>query len=163
MLFVTPDGEVHHYDKRHLFSLGGEDKLFTAGSERLVVEYMGWRICPLVCYDLRFPVWSRNRGDYDLLIYTANWPAARSNAWSALLHARAIENQCYVAGCNRVGKEPSEAEYAGHSVVVDFRGDTVAAGTAFAEDIVTAVPDRHELELFREKFPVWRDADSFSL
>jgi predicted amidohydrolase len=103
--FVFPDGEYLCYDKRHLFSYGGEDKKFTAGKSRLVVEYLGWRICPLVCYDLRFPVWSRNNNDYDLLIYIASWPKVRQSVWSIMPVARAIENQCYVATVNRVGSD----------------------------------------------------------
>ena len=104
-IWVNPDGSICQYDKKHLFSFAGEDKNYTAGNEKIIIEYKGWKICPLVCYDLRFPVWSRNSEDYDLLIYVANWPTKRKLAWKSLLVARAIENQCYVIGVNRVGKD----------------------------------------------------------
>jgi len=104
-IWVNPDGSIHHYDKKHLFSFAGEDKNYTSGNNKLIIEYKGWKICPLICYDLRFPVWSRNSEGYDLLIYVANWPDKRKLAWKTLLTARAIENQCYVIGVNRVGKD----------------------------------------------------------
>jgi len=105
MLFVEPSGKTSFYDKRHLFTMGNEESHFQAGTERLIVDYKGWRICPLICYDLRFPVWARNRNEYDLLVYSANWPQARTEVWNTLLKARAIENQCYVVGVNRVGAD----------------------------------------------------------
>lgn len=160
--FVGPDGKVEHYDKRHLFAYGGEHRCFTAGSERTVVMFRGMRILLAVCYDLRFPVWSRNRGDYDLVVYVANWPASRAEAWNTLLRARAIENQCYVAGVNRVGKDPA-CEYAGDSVLIDPYGRTMAACPRHAASYASARIDLTALRRFREKFPVWADADPFVL
>jgi predicted amidohydrolase len=123
--FVKPDGSVAHYDKKHLFTYGGEHLRFTAGEERVVVEWQGVRILLEVCYDLRFPIWARNRGDYDMILYVASWPTPRVAAWSALLVARAIENQCYVAGVNRVGTDPA-CDYCGGSVVIDPYGKQIA-------------------------------------
>lgn len=168
LLFVTPDGKVRHYDKRHLFRYADEHKRYAPGRERLVVEWRGWKICPLVCYDLRFPVFSRNRHDpqkgfdYDLLVYVANWPSPRAYAWSTLLRARAIENLCYVAGVNRVGVDGNGHEYAGASAVLDF------LGTALSEDsdqelVTTTTLSGADLEDFRKRFPAWMDADAFTL
>lgn len=156
--FVKPDGSVAHYDKKHLFTYGGEHLRFTAGEERVVVEWRGVRILLEVCYDLRFPIWARNRGDYDMILYVASWPTPRVAAWSALLVARAIENQCYVAGVNRVGEDPA-CEYCGGSVVIDPYGKQIAACADGVECEVTAEVDMAALEAFREKFPVLRDAD----
>lgn len=156
--FVKPDGSVTHYDKKHLFTYGGEHKRFTAGNERVVVEFRGVRILLEICYDLRFPVWARNRGDYDMIIYVASWPTPRVSAWSALLVARAIENQCYVAGVNRVGNDPA-CQYCGGSVVIDPYGKTIAACTDNLECEATATIDIEALEAFRAKFPVLNDAD----
>jgi predicted amidohydrolase len=162
LVWAAPDGTLRHYDKRHLFRMAGEEKHFAAGTSRLTVEYKGWRICPLVCYDLRFPVWSRNRGDYDLLIYVANWPARRSLAWKTLLRARAIENVAYVVGVNRIGRDGNGATYCGDSVAVDFLGQPLAGdrGGDFAE---TAVLDREQLLAYRASFPVHLDADAFMI
>lgn len=162
MLWVAPDGAVRHYDKRHLFRMAGEQEHYAAGARRITVEYKGWRICPLVCYDLRFPVWSRNRGDYDLLLYVANWPARRSLAWKTLLRARAIENVAYVVGVNRIGSDGNGASYAGDSVALDFLGQPLAGdrGGDFAE---TAVLDRDLLQSWRASFPVHLDADEFRI
>lgn len=156
--FVKPDGSVTHYDKKHLFTYGGERKRFTAGNERVVVEFRGVRILLEICYDLRFPVWARNRGDYDMILYVASWPTPRVSAWSALLVARAIENQCYVAGVNRVGNDPA-CQYCGGSVVIDPYGKTIAACTDNLECEATATIDIEALEAFRAKFPVLNDAD----
>ncbi len=156
--FVHPDGKVEHYDKKHLFTFGGEHKRFTAGEERVIVSFRGVRILLEVCYDLRFPIWSRNRGDYDMIIYVASWPTPRVAAWSALLVARAIENQCYVAGVNRVGTDPA-CEYCGGSVVIDPYGRIIAACENGKEEAATAEIDMAALEAFREKFPVLKDAD----
>ncbi len=156
--FVHPDGKVEHYDKKHLFTFGGEHKRFTAGQERVIVSFRGVRILLEVCYDLRFPIWSRNRGDYDMIIYVASWPTPRVAAWSALLVARAIENQCYVAGVNRVGTDPS-CEYCGGSVVIDPYGRIIAACERDKEEAASAEIDMAALEAFREKFPVLKDAD----
>lgn len=156
--FVKPNGEVTHYDKKHLFTYGGEHKRFTAGDKRVVVEFRGVRILLEICYDLRFPIWSRNRGDYDMILYVASWPTPRVAAWSALLVARAIENQCYVAGVNRVGTDPA-CQYCGGSVVIDPYGKTIAACADNQECEASTEIDIEALEAFRQKFPVLNDAD----
>ena len=156
--FVKPDGSVAHYDKKHLFTYGGEHLRFTAGEERVIVEWCGVRILLEVCYDLRFPIWARNRGDYDMILYVASWPTPRVAAWSALLVARAIENQCYVAGVNRVGTDPA-CEYCGGSVIIDPYGKAIATCADNIECEATAEIDMQALEAFREKFPVLKDAD----
>ena len=160
--FVKPDGSVETYDKHHLFSFGGEHHKFTAGTERKIVEWRGVRILLEICYDLRFPVWSRNRGDYDMIIYVASWPTPRVDAWKALLVARAIENQCYVAGVNRVGDDPT-CEYIGGSMIIDPYGRKVATCADGMECEASAEIDMEALEAFREKFPALNDADSFSM
>ena len=156
--FVTPDGNVTTYDKKHLFTFGGEHNRFTAGSERVIVAYKGFRILLEICYDLRFPVWSRNKGDYDMIIYVASWPTPRVEAWKALLTARAIENQCYVAGVNRVGEDPGN-NYCGGSRVIDPYGKIMAECEDGREMEVTVEVDMEVLEAFRAKFPVLDDAD----
>ena len=156
--FVTPDGNVTTYDKKHLFTFGGEHNRFTAGSERVIVAYKGFRILLEICYDLRFPVWSRNRGDYDMIIYVASWPTPRVEAWKALLTARAIENQCYVAGVNRVGDDPGN-NYCGGSRVIDPYGKIMAECEDGREMEVTVEVDMEVLDAFRAKFPVLDDAD----
>lgn len=156
--FVTPDGSVTWYDKKHLFTYGGEHERFTAGDKRVVIEFRGVRIMLLVCYDLRFPIWSRNRGDYDMILYVASWPVTRMNAWKSLLVARAIENQCYVAGVNRVGADPSN-EYGGGSMVIDPYGKMIASCEDGVECSASAEIDIPMLEAFREKFPVLNDSD----
>ena len=160
--FVTPEGDYAQYDKHHLFTYGGEHNHYHAGQERVVVEYMGVRILLAICYDLRFPVWSRNRKDYDMAIYVASWPTPRVEAWKALLHARAIENQCYVVGVNRVGKDPY-CQYSGHSAIIDPYGKTLAECNEDKECLLTAQIDMDTLKAFREKFPVLEDADDFVL
>ena len=167
LLFATPDGEVRHYDKRHLFRYADEHQRYAAGNARLVVEWRGWKICPLVCYDLRFPVYSRNRHeqggfDYDLLLYVANWPSARRYAWQTLLRARAIENLSYCAGLNRVGRDGNGLDYCGDSVVLDCLGAPLAELGA-QEQAVTVTLDRDALAAHRERFPAWMDADAFTL
>ncbi|MBS0557219.1 MAG: amidohydrolase [Proteobacteria bacterium] len=167
LLFVTPDGQVQHYDKRHLFRYADEHKRYAAGSERLIVQWRGWKICPLVCYDLRFPVYSRNRHadggfDYDLVLYVANWPSARRHAWQTLLRARAIENLSYCIGVNRVGTDGNGLSYSGDSVVLDFLGQPLAEfGTQ--EQTATVALDPAALSAHRERFPAWMDADAFAL
>jgi len=158
--FARPDGSLRFYDKRHLFRMGGEGAHYRPGRERIVVEYGGWRILLQVCYDLRFPVWSRNRDDYDMILYAANWPASRAHAWRTLLAARAIESQCYVVGVNRTGRDAS-AVYGGDSVVFDFKGEPVAAADACREQSLVAELDGEALRAFREKFPAFLDADRF--
>lgn len=170
LLWATPDGELRHYDKRHLFRYAREHERYAAGSERLTVEWKGWRICPLVCYDLRFPVFSRNRYnverkdrlDYDLLLYVANWPSARAHPWKTLLRARAIENLCYVAGLNRVGSDGNGLHYAGDSAVIDFLGHPVSECTD-EEVVVTTTLLAAELASHRERFPAMLDGDAFTL
>ncbi len=164
LLWATPQGTVRHYDKRHLFRMGGEDRHYAQGEDLLVVEWRGFRIAPLICYDLRFPVWSRRREgyDYDLLVYVANWPAVRRRAWTTLLAARAIENQCYVAGVNRCGSDGLGVPYAGDSVVNDFRGEPVVAVPA-GHGRETATLDLDALITFRDRFPAHLDADGFTL
>ncbi|MBR5205647.1 MAG: amidohydrolase [Alistipes sp.] len=162
MYFVKPNGESLHYDKFHLFSVGGESRHFTAGRERVVVEWRGVRYLLAICYDLRFPVWSRCRDDYDAMIYSALWPKPRREVWRTLLRARAIENQAYVVGVNRVGEEPTGLQYSGDSAVINYFGQAVEdmgdkSGIAIAEI------DKEALDGFREKFAVWRDADNFEL
>jgi predicted amidohydrolase len=159
--WVQPDGHWQSYDKHHLFRMAGEHKHYQAGQERIVIEYKGWRIFPQICYDLRFPVWSRNHDEYDLAIYVANWPQVREHPWQVLLQARAIENLCYVAGINRVGEDNSGLAYSGRSGVIDFKGHSMkefAAGEPFVETFVLSKP---ELAAFRQAFPAFADADSF--
>jgi predicted amidohydrolase len=162
LVWVTPDGTVQTYDKRHLFRMAGEHEHYAAGRARLVVEWRGFRICPLVCYDLRFPVFSRNRNDYDVLLYVANWPAARQQAWQALLRARAIENLCYVIGVNRVGVDGNGLAYAGGSAVYDWLG-AARAETAAQTGVFPVALDPGELAGYRRSFPAWQDADAFDL
>lgn len=168
LLFVTPDGGVRHYDKRHLFRYADEHKRYAAGRGRLVIEWRGWKICPLVCYDLRFPVFSRNRYDpqkgfdYDLALFVANWPSVRAHAWRTLLRARAIENLSYCVGVNRVGIDGNQIPYSGESAVLDYLGQTMA-DLGSQEQIVTVTLDPAALGAFREKFPAWMDADAFEL
>ena len=170
MLFATPDGQLRTYDKRHLFRYAREHERYAAGRDRLTVEWKGWRICPLVCYDLRFPVFSRNRFDveapdrfdYDLLLFVANWPAARRHAWRSLLPARAIENLAFVAAVNRVGRDGNGHDYAGDSVVHDFLGMPLVECGAQPQ-VVTATLSAAALAAHRERFPAQLDADRFEL
>lgn len=170
LCFVTPDGALSTYDKRHLFRYAKEHERYAAGRDRITIEWRGWRICPLVCYDLRFPVFSRNRFDverpqgldYDLLVYVANWPAARRMAWNTLLRARAIENLCFVAGLNRVGTDGNGLKYDGESAVIDFMGRPLSEA-AGEELVTTTYLDAKELLAHRAHFPAMLDADAFSL
>lgn len=162
-LFVTPDGKVSFYDKRHLHSMSGEDKVYTKGHERVVCGYLNFGFSLQVCYDLRFPVWARNRGETDVIIYSANWPALRNHVWKTLLAARAIENQCYVIGANRTGYGMDGTAYIGESVILDPKGRVIAAAEPCYEGLITADIDRTFLEDFRSSMPVWKDADPFTL
>ena len=170
MLFATPDGGLQHYDKRHLFRFAREHERYAAGRERLSVDWRGWRICPLVCYDLRFPVFSRNRFDversgqldFDLALYVANWPAVRAYPWKTLLRARAIENLGYVVGVNRVGTDGNGIEYSGDSAVIDFLGHAVSE-CADQEIVATTTLLASELQAHRQRFPAMLDGDRFSL
>ena len=161
-LFVEPDGKCTMYNKRHLFRMAGENDSFTQGNKLVYIEYQGWKIAPFVCYDLRFPVWSRNTVGYDLAIYVANWPEARRQVWQTLLKARAMENQCYVVGVNRVGVDGNDIPYAGDSVVVDPKGNELIR---MGDQAMISSQDlsMEALEDFREKFPVAMDADSFNI
>lgn len=170
-VWAFPDGNIEIYDKRHLFRMAGENEYFTSGSERKIILYKDWRICPMVCYDLRFPVWSRNinrenRSNepiYDLLIYVANWPEARRYPWQILLKARAIENQCYVLGVNRVGKDGKQISYSGDSVVINPKGEELTGLSEYSEETTTVSLNAPELNEFREKFKVWMDGDEFKI
>ncbi len=159
---VSEKGVEHVYDKKHLFGYAGEDRVFTSGSERLIFDYKGWSICANICYDLRFPVWARNTADYDILLYVANWPNPRLNAWDNLLKARAIENQAYVLGANCVGKDAWDNEYSGHSVVLDSFGNQLTE-TIESSGVITATLDKEHLTKTRSKFPFLKDRDAFTL
>ena len=162
-IFVSPDGEISIYDKRHLFSISGEEALFTRGEKRVVFNFRGIRICPNVCYDLRFPVWSRNRNDYDLLINSANWPESRRDVWITLLKARALENQCFVAGVNRIGIDGAGIRYCGDSMILGPKGELIAEGKQNEESVVSGDISIDELSGFRSKFSVWKDGDNFAI
>lgn len=167
MVFMQPDGQYHCYDKRHLFRMGNEHHRYQGGNERLIVEYRGWRICPMVCYDLRFPVWSRNgykdgHNDFDLLIYVANWPEPRREHWLTLLKARAIENLSYVAGVNRLGTDGNDLTYSGDSALYDAWGDEVINAKSDAA-CFTKTLDYQSLRKIRKQFPAHLDADAFEL
>lgn len=165
LYFVYPDGTSEKYDKKHLFSLAGEDKPYKAGEERLIVTHKGWRVHPMICYDLRFPVWARSRSmenelyEYDLLLFVANWPDARISAWDALLKARAIENLSFCAGVNRIGTDASSKNYTGHSGIYSFDGAELAFGEA--DEVLTSNLSADSLKKFRDRFPFQRDADRF--
>ncbi len=163
LYFVYPNGEYKTYDKRHLFTLAGEEKIYTAGTGQLFVEFKGWRIMPLVCYDLRFPVWCRNTNGVDLQIFVANWPERRSMPWKALLKARSIENMCYVAGVNRVGEDGNGVAHSGDSLVHDELGNEIVALTPFQEEVVTVQLDRQKMLDSRQRFQFLSDRDSFGL
>ena len=166
LYFVHPDGSSEHYDKKHLFTLADEHETYTPGKEKLVVNYRGWKICPLVCYDLRFPVWARsqkteqNAYQYDLLLYVANWPDARINAWDTLLAARAIENHSFCAGVNRVGTDDFPKDYPGHSAVYSFKGDQLDFSTT--ELVITTTLSSTDLKEYRQSFPFQADGDNFN-
>jgi omega-amidase len=163
LLWMQPDGKFHTYDKRHSFRMSDEHKVYTAGNKQLVVEYKDWKIAPFICYDLRFPVWSRNTNNkYDLAIYVANWPAARAHAWQRLLPARAIENISYVIGLNRIGTDGLGLVYSGDSVVQDFKGMPLAELHS-EEKIATVVLSKKDLNDFREIFPAYLDGDGFEI
>ena len=163
MVFVHPNGMIDQYDKRHTFTLAGEDKVYTAGNKKIVVDYKGWKICPLICYDLRFPVWSRNAEQYDVVIYVASWPAIRMVAWDTLLKARAIENMSYCVGVNRVGKDGNNHDYSGHSAVYDVLGSRIDS-IPFDEEAVGIVTLKKEhIEFNRTKFNFLADQDQFSI
>ncbi|PZX50528.1 amidohydrolase [Algoriphagus chordae] len=165
LLWVSPDGMIQHYDKRHLFRMADEDRTFSAGESLPIFELHGWKICPQICYDLRFPIWSRNRMidrslAYDLIFYVASWPAARVSAWDALLPARAIENLSYSIGVNRVEADGNGIKYNGHSAGYDFKGNQLEF-LGEGEKITVLTLDAKALDSYREKFPAWMDSDNF--
>lgn len=161
--FLTPNSEAYFYDKKHLFRMGDEGNHFSAGNRKLIIPYLGWNICLLVCYDLRFPVWSRNvHNEYDLLIYVANWPTPRRHVWDTLLSARAIENMSYVCGVNRIGTDGNGLSYNGGSAIYSPKGNAIAMAPDNQANTITAELNLDELKTFRQKFPVWMDADEFS-
>jgi len=162
LVWMRPDGVFATYDKRHLFTLAEEDQFFSPGQEHLLVDLKGWTIAPLICYDLRFPVWSRNTGNTDILIYVANWPQKRSHAWRALLAARAIENQCYTIGVNRIGRDGKEIPYIGDSMIFDYAGNLLHHA-AHLENVTTYTLDYGLQEAFRARFPFLKDADRFTI
>ena len=162
--FVKPCGEVTFYDKRHLFRMGDEGKVFTAGDSRVIVQYREWRIALFICYDLRFPVWSRNvENEYDVALYVASWPQVRAHVWRSLLVARAIENACYVCGVNRVGEDGMSLAYIGDTMAIDFKGSTLDKVPDGEQGHVIVELDGDKLQSFRTKFPTWRDADAFTI
>lgn len=169
MYWVNPDGTYVCYNKRHLFRMAGEDRHYAAGKERRIISYKGWNICPLICYDLRFPVWSRNTFDennkaaYDVLLFVANWPEVRASAWKILLQARAIENLSYVCGVNRIGPDGNGIAHSGNSSIIDAKGDYLYASAAHAEDIGFSILSREWLDTYRMKFPAGKDADGFKI
>jgi predicted amidohydrolase len=163
LLFVEPSGKVKCYDKRHTFTLVGEDKIYTAGKEKVIIDYEGWKICTLICYDLRFPVWARNTEDYDVLTYVANWPKPRVSAWDTLLKARSIENMCYTIGVNRVGVDGVNSTYSGHSAVYDVLGNDMTSFVPNKEHIEIVTLEKRHIEAYRNKLKFLNDKDSFNI
>jgi len=163
LVFVEPSGNIIQYDKRHTFTLAGEHKVYTAGIEKVTLDYKGWKICPLICYDLRFPVWARNVEDYDLLLYVANWPKVRVSAWDALLKARAIENMSYCIGVNRVGLDGNNYEYTGHSAAYDALGNRIDTIEESKEAIEIVTLEKEHIKTYREKLGFLKDRDGFNL
>ncbi|RUA16961.1 MAG: amidohydrolase [Flavobacteriia bacterium] len=161
LFFVYPNGETKMYDKKHTFTLAGEDKVYKAGNEKLILEYKGFKICPLICYDLRFPVWARNVEDYDVLVYVANWPKPRIEAWDTLLKARAIENMAYCIGVNRIGQDDLGYDYPGHSAVYDVLGKQLVFSEG--EEILYTTLDKEHIISTRQKLKFLEDRDDFSL
>ncbi len=163
LLAVYPDGKIDYYDKRHLFAMAGEHKEYTPGNKRLIVNYKGWRINPLICYDLRFPVWSRNLSDYDVQIYVANWPEKRSFHWNILLQARAIENQAYVVGVNRIGEDGNGYAHSGDTCVFDPLGVRISFTNPYEDKVETVILNKDVLEKVRKSLPFIQDGDKFTI
>ena len=163
LVFIHPNGKIDTYDKRHTFTLAGEHNVYSAGTSNTIIEYQGWKICPLICYDLRFPVWARNTENYDLLIYVANWPKPRINAWDTLLKARAIENMSYCVGVNRVGTDNTGYDYPGHSVCYDVLGNKLIDFEPDENNIKIVTIEKSSIQKYREKLGFLKDQDSFSL
>jgi len=162
-IFVHPSGKIEFYNKRHLFSLAGEHTVYTSGNEKIIIDVKGWKICPQICYDLRFPVYARNVEAYDLLLYVANWPKPRISAWDTLLKARAIENLCYTIGVNRVGVDANKLEYSGHSAAYDCLGAQIAETKNNNEDIVIVTLDKNQISEVRNSLNFLNDRDAFEL
>ncbi|GAB4291848.1 MAG: amidohydrolase [Marinilabiliales bacterium] len=164
LLHIKPNSDdIEYYDKRHLFRMGNEHRNYSQGKSKLIFDINGWKICPLICYDLRFPVWSRNKGDYDVLIYVANWPESRREVWNTLLLARALENQCYVIGVNRIGNDGNMISYSGDSVVINAKGKIISETKPYSLSVETVELSLDELTEFRQKFPVFLDQDDFEI
>lgn len=163
LIWMQPDETYEFYDKRHLFRMMDENNHYSAGEKRLIVELKGWRICTMICYDLRFPVWSRNVNDYDCLLYIANWPSPRMEAWNTLLKARAHENQAYVIGVNRIGEDANGTQFSGGSAIIDPKGATICETNFDEEQVKSATLSYSELKDFRDKFPIALDADAFEI
>jgi len=162
LLFVEPSGAITHYDKRHTFTLGGEDKVYASGTKKIIIDYKGWKICPLICYDLRFPVWARNTENYDVLIYVANWPKPRILAWETLLKARAIENMSYCIGVNRVGEDKDHNEHCGHSAVYDALGNNITPIKPNKEQTEVVALEKNQINFYRNKLRFLDDRDVFT-
>jgi len=162
-IFVHPSGKIEYYNKRHLFSLAGEDKVYTQGNNKLIIDFKGWKICPLVCYDLRFPVWARNIEEYDVLMYVANWPKPRVAAWDTLLKGRSIENMCYTVGVNRVGKDANNLEYSGHSAAYDCLGEKLTQTNPNEECIEIVVLNKNHISEIRKQLNFLSDKDEFEI
>ncbi|AFL86330.1 putative amidohydrolase [Belliella baltica DSM 15883] len=167
MLWAKPDGELLWYDKRHLFRMANEDEIYSMGKVRKIFELNGWKILPQVCYDLRFPVWSRNSSDeglmeYDICVYIASWPKPRIKAWDILLQARAVENLAYALGVNRVGEDGNQVPYSGHSAAYNFKGEQMVYSEDKEETLIVEF-DANDLRTYRDKFPAWKDADQFNI
>lgn len=163
LLFTTPEGKLHAYDKKHLFTLASEQETYTAGNEKLIIQYKGWKICPMICYDLRFPVWARNIENYDVLLYVANWPKVRTKAWDVLLQARAIENMAYCIGVNRVGIDGKDFEYVGHSTIYDGLGEDLFQLKNESEAIMNTILYKNHILEIRKKLQFLEDKDDFDL
>lgn len=161
LLFVFPSGEIQYYDKRHTFTLAKEHETYTSGNKKLIIAYKGWKICPLICYDLRFPAWARNQEEYDLLIYVASWPKIRISAWNALLKARAIENMSYTIGVNRIGLDGNKYEYVGHSVAYDALGNALSKEFNENECVISVDLQKEEQNSIRKKLGFLKDRDVF--
>jgi len=162
-IFVEPNGNIKFYNKHHLFSITGENKEYTAGNKRVIVNYNGFRLLLQVCYDLRFPVSMRNKNDYDAILLVANWPERRNDAWKKLLYARAMENQCYIAAVNRVGEDKNKVTHSGDSMILDYAGRELTVAKPFAEEIINSTFDIKLLEDAKTKFPAWKDSDNFDI
>jgi predicted amidohydrolase len=160
-LWYFPDGSCKYYDKKHLFRMGEEEQTYTQGEKRIIIEFNGFRFLPIICYDLRFPVWIRNKNEYDVIVCCASWPESRQNTWNTLLRARAIENQCYALGINRIGNDPN-IKYCGDSQFINFKGECIESADC-KKSIITREIDSEILQKFRIDFPVWKDMDSFEL